>query len=309
MDRARGGRAMKRGKGSFGLDRYQNLTGYLFLSPLLAIFSVFLLYSIYYLIKTSFSFMTISFSNPRPVGLSNYGIVFGDAQFYKAILNTFLLSASGIFVGLSLGFVLAVFLSFRFKGRGFFGTLFFVPTMLPIALVAAVFGLMLEYNDGLINNAIRALGIGFLDLRWLSDPKLAMGSVMSMSIFLVGVPLMYYSADLTSLDKSVFEAAVLDGAGMRHILWRILYPLLKSTHKTIALSLLLGGFREMERVFLMTDSGPGGATDIIGTYIFRNARSAGSNLGFVSAAAVVVLLLALGISLLQLVFYPRPKWR
>jgi ABC-type sugar transport system permease subunit len=177
--------------------------------------------------------------------------------------------------------------------------------MLPIAFVAAVFSLMLEYNDGLINNLIRFLHLHFLDLRFLSDPHLAMLSVMSVSIFLLGVPLMYYSADLSTMSRSVFEAAIIDGAGMRDIFLLILYPMLTNTHKTIVITMLLGGFREMERVFLMTDGGPGGATEIVGTYIYRNARSAGSNLGFVSAAAVLILIAALLISLLQFRFYAR----
>jgi raffinose/stachyose/melibiose transport system permease protein len=130
-------------------------------------------------------------------------------------------------------------------------------------------------------------------------------SVMSVSIFLLGVPLMYYSADLSTMTRSVFEAAIIDGAGLRDMFLLVIYPMLANTHKTIVITMLLGGFREMERVFLMTDGGPGGATEIIGTYVYRNARSAGSNLGFVSAAAALILIVALLISLLQFRFYAR----
>ena len=111
---------------------------------------------------------------------------------------------------------------------------------------------------------------------------------------------MYYTADLTTLNKSVLEAATIDGATMRHQLFFIIYPMLKNTHKTIILSMLLGGFREMERVFLMTDGGPGGSTEIIGTYIYRATRSAGSNIGLVCAASVIVLIVAFVISFIQL---------
>jgi raffinose/stachyose/melibiose transport system permease protein len=151
---------------SWGINRRQNLTGYLFLLPLIAVFSIFLLYSFYFLIRNSFNFVTISFSNPRFVGFANYLTVLGDRMFFRSLLNTFLLSFAGITVGLTLGCVLAVFLSFHFRGRGFFNSLFFVPTMLPIAFVAAVFSLMLEYNDGLVNNLIRFLHLRLLDLRY-----------------------------------------------------------------------------------------------------------------------------------------------
>ena len=64
---------------------------------------------------------------------------------------------------------------------------------------------------------------------------------------------MYYTADLTTISRSILEAATIDGAGMKDQLLLIIFPVLKNTHKTIILSMLLGGFREMERVYLMTD--------------------------------------------------------
>jgi ABC-type sugar transport system permease subunit len=171
--------------------------------------------------------------------------------------------------------------------------------MLPMAFIAVIFGTLLEYNDGLLNNMARFLDLKFLDQRWLSNPRLALASVSAVSIYLIGIPIMYYTAELATLNNSVFEAAIVDGASFRQILFLVLYPILKNTHMTIALSLLLGGFREMERVYLMTDGGPGGATEIISTYIFRNSRSAGANLGFVAAISVLTLLLAFAITIAQ----------
>ena len=110
----------------------------------------------------------------------------------------------------------------------------------------------------------------------------------------------YSTADLTTISRSILEAATIDGAGMKDQLLLIIFPVLKNTHKTIILSMLLGGFREMERVYLMTDGGPGGSTEIIGTYIYRATRSAGSNIGLVCAAAIIVLIVAFIISFIQL---------
>lgn len=136
-------------------------------------------------------------------------------------------------------------------------------------------------NAGIVNQILRGVGLGALAQRWLADPKLAMGAVCSVSIFMIGIPIMYYTADLTTISRSILEAATIDGAGMKDQLLLIIFPVLKNTHKTIILSMLLGGFREMERVYLMTDGGPGGCTEIIGTYIYRATRSAGSNIGLV----------------------------
>lgn len=83
--------------------------------------------------------------------------------------------------------------------------------MLPIALMATVFGSMLEYKNGIVNQILRGVGLGALAQRWLADPKLAMGAVCSVSIFMIGIPIMYYTADLTTISRSILEAATIDG--------------------------------------------------------------------------------------------------
>lgn len=282
------------------MKRRNNRAGYLFLLPLIIIFIGLLGYSFYFLIRNSFNHVTITFRNTEFVGLSNYSVILSDGSFWKALLNTFLLSTANIFCGLTFGFFIAIILNFKIKGKRFFHALFFVPSMLPIALMAAVFSSMLEYKNGIVNQLLRGVGLGNLAQRWLADPNLAIWSVCSVSIFLIGIPIMYYTADMTTISDSVLEAATMDGAKMRHQLFLIIYPMLKNTHKTIILSMLLGGFREMERVFMMTDGGPGGKTEIIGTYIYRATRSAGSNIGMVCAAAIIVLIVAFLISFIQL---------
>lgn len=282
------------------VNKRNNAAGFMFLLPLIIIFAALLGYSFYFLIKNSFYDVTISFRNAEFAGLNNFKILLQDKSFWQSFLNTFLLAASNIFFGLTFGFLIAIILNFKFRGKRFFHALFFIPSMLPIALMAAVFSSMLEYKDGVVNQILRFAGLGNLAQSWLADPQLAMWSVCSMSIFLIGIPIMYYTADLTTISTDVLEAATVDGAKMRHQLFLVIYPMLKNTHKTIILSMLLSGFREMERVFLMTDGGPGGKTEIIGTYIYRASRSAGSNIGLVCAAALVVLLAAFLIAFIQM---------
>ena len=279
-------------------QKRNNRAGFLFLLPLIVIFIGLLGYSFYFLSVNSFRDVTITFRHTEFTGLANYKTVLTDLKFWRSLLNTFILSAANIFCGLTFGFFIAIVLNFKMKGKRFFHALFFIPSMLPIALMAAVFSSMLEYKNGIINQLLRGVGLDVLAQRWLADPRLAIFSVCSVSVFLIGIPIMYYTADLTTISDSVLEAATMDGAKTRHQLFLVIYPMLKNTHKTIILSMLLGGFREMERVFLMTDGGPGGKTEIIGTYIYRATRSAGSNM--VCAAAIVVLIVAFLISFIQL---------
>lgn len=288
------------GKGGKGIRQKNNAAGFLFLLPLIIIFVGLLGYSFYFLISNSFQHVTITFRNREYTGMANYQTIIQDKTFWKSLFNTFVLSAANIFCGLTFGFFIAIILNFKIKGKRFFHALFFIPSMLPIALMAAVFSSMLEYKNGIVNELLRGVGLGALAQRWLADPNLALWSVCSVSVFLIGIPIMYYTADLTTINDSVLEAATVDGAKLRHQLFLVIYPMLKNTHKTIILSMLLGGFREMERVFMMTDGGPGGATEIVGTYIYRATRSAGSNIGLVCAAAIIVLIVAFLISFIQM---------
>ena len=143
--------------------------------------------------------------------------------------------------------------------------------------------------------------------RWLVDPELAMISVLSISVFLIGIPIMYYSAGIATVNTAVFEAALIDGANMRQILTIILYPLLENTHYTVILSMLLSSFREFERVYLLTNGGPGGATEISGTYIYKFTKAAGANLGLVCAASLIILGIAFLISYFQIRFSSKQE--
>lgn len=282
----------------------ENVAGYLFILPTLILFGVFFVFSFYFLFKTSFQNVNLSFLNAEYIGWHNYKLVVSDSRFYQSIFNNFILSAFGIFVSLTLGFLISIFLSFKLKGTRFLHAVYFLPSLLPMALIASVFGMMLEYKFGTLNVFLRAVGLDELALRWLGDPHLALTCVMFVSVYLIGIPIMYYSSELTTLNTGILEAAMIDGASMQRIIGFILFPLLKNSHKTIVISMLLASFREFERVFLMTGGGPGGATDISSTYIYRYVKM-GTDMGYVSATSVMILLIALVISFVQLNVYRR----
>ncbi|MFC5529378.1 carbohydrate ABC transporter permease [Cohnella yongneupensis] len=281
----------------------QHATGYLFVAPLLVLFAVFLLYGFYFIIHASFFNETLSFHDAKFVGWNNYRIAIEDSRFIHSIVNNLVFSAAAIAISLTVGCVISVVLSIGIKGSRLLGALFFIPSFMPLALIAMVFSIMLEFRFGTLNELLRNVGMDGMAQRWLSDPNLAYVSIMSISVFLIGLPMMYYNADLTTINTGVLEAAVIDGAGLGRMLWHILFPLLKNAHKTIILSTLLGSFREFERVFLLTQGGPAGTTENSSVYIYSFARSAGVNIGYVCAASVIVLAIALCISVIQLLAY------
>ena len=282
-------------------------TAAVFLLPLLLIIGVFLLFSIVFIVKNSFFELDLSFSDPVFVGWDNYRALLTDTLFYRSIVNNLVFAGTIVLSGVTLGFMLAVIVSLNVRfGKVIFAVLF-IPAILPRALVATVFRQMLEYHTGSVNGFLQSVGISTEHLMWLTDPALAYVSVIGVFIYMIGIPLLYYNADLASIEPSVLESAVIDGAGMVAMIVRIIYPLVGSSHRTIIISSILAGFRMFEVVFLLTRSGPGFTTEVTGTYVFRFTRQ-GTHIGFVSAASAFVLVMALLLAIVQtIVIYRRQR--
>ena len=176
----------------------KNKTALLFLLPLFVVIGVFLLYSIYFIFTNSFFKFDLSFSNFEFTGFNNYKLVLTDGLFYRSIMNNLLISGSYILYSVTIGFLLAVFLSLEIKGSRFLFALFFLPALLPRALIARVFKEMLEFRAGSMNALLSSVGID--NIHWLGDKGLALMSVISIFFFMVGLPLLYYNAELSTLD-------------------------------------------------------------------------------------------------------------
>lgn len=274
-------------------------TALLFLTPLFLLYAVYYAYSFWFLIGTSFTKVSISFDNAVNVGWKNYRLLLEDHTFLTAIRNNLLFAAGSVVVALTLAFGIAVMLATGIGGRRLYYTIFLVPALTPVALVATVFGQMLEYQNGALNQGLRAIGLGGLAQHWLTQPGWAFAAVIGLFAYLIGLPIMYYTADLAAMDTAVLEAALMDGAGPLFIMRRVVHPMMRSTHITVTLALLLGSFRAFEVVLLSTGGGPDDTTEIVGTYTYRFVTSGGSTIGYASAASVLVLIVAMLVSGVQ----------
>ena len=297
---------MTQAAASIGRNRVR--TALLFLAPLTLFYLVFYAYSFFYVGFASFFDTDATLRDLEFVGLDNYELLLTHDRFWTAIFNTIGFALVGIAAALTIGFFLAVVLSTKLRGHGFFYAVFFLPALMPMSLVASVFGVMLASRSGTVNEILRFVGMGDFTQRWLGDPTLAWISVGMIFVYVIGLPIMYYTADLSTINISLLEAAVVDGAGAWPMLRLILFPLLVGARRTIILSILLGTFRAFEVVYLSTGGGPSGRTEIAGTYLYTFATS-GVNVGYVSAASVVVLLCALSISIINLILQKRGERR
>jgi ABC-type sugar transport system permease subunit len=191
--------------------------------------------------------------------------------------------------------------------RRFFHIVFLLPSLIPLALFATVFGQMLQTRDGAINSTLRSAGLGGLAQDWLGNEPSAYAALFILLTYLIGLPIMYYTADLSTANTSVLEAAMIDGASTPQMYRLILFPMLRGTHKTVILWVLLGSFRAFEVVYFSTQTEPGGRTNITGTYIYNQMfpSAGGGQIGYAAAASLVVLVVAVVISAVNVVVTRR----
>ena len=270
-----------------------------FFGPLVIMYLVFYVFSLGFLLYTSLHRVNISPTGGHWVGFDNFLLLLTDANFLTALANNLVFAAVAIGTGLTLGFFIAVTLSTGVRRKGVFYVAFLLPSLMPLALIASVFRVLLESRFGALNETLRAVGLEALAMGWLIEPTLAYGEVVILFVYLIGLPVMYYTAAMSTINTSVIEAAVLDGAGTSQIMRQILFPLLSATHKTIIVSTVLMTFRAFDIVFFSTQGGPSGVTEITGTCVYRFFTS-GNNMGYGSAAALLVMIISLVISIVQL---------
>lgn len=282
-------------------------TAALFLAPLLLFYGVYYVYAFVFLGRTSTTSVDLSFTGATEVGLRNFELILTDRQFWIAIGNNLFFAGAQIAIALTLGFFLAVSLASGIRFRRPFYLAFLLPSLIPMSLFATVFGQMLQTDDGAVNQTLRAIGLGAFAQDWTGSTGPAYAAIIVLLTYMIGLPIMYYTADLSTTNTAVLEAAMIDGAKTWQMYRLILFPMLSGAHKTVILSLLLGSFRWFEVVYFSTNSQPGGRTAIAGTYIYDHMFPSigGGQIGYAAAASVVVLAIALAVSAVNVLVQRR----
>ncbi len=263
---------------------------YLYVAPMVALLALIFGYSLVRVFD--FSGRLIRGASGMWVGRLNYELVLEDPTFREAVENSaLLLLAVPVLVLISL--VVSVLLFDRVRGWRFYRTVVFLPFILAIPVVGIIFSYILQLN-GVLNEALRGIGLGGLALDWLGDERLALWSVLFVIVWReVGFGIILFLARLMSMDESQLEAARIDGAGWFQRLRHIIVPELRGTiefYAVIATITMLAWV--FAYVWTLTAGGPGNATQIVELYIY-NQGVRGSLPGLASAVAVLLLVTTL----------------
>ncbi len=230
-------------------------------------------------------------TSPKWLGLANFSEFFGNSESAEVLLHTLEIGVAYV-IGVNLvGLGLAVGLESTLKSRGILRAVFFLPAVISPLVVAFIWKFMLDAN-GAINEALAAVGLGSLEKPWLGEPTLALASVVVVMIWqFAGYHMLIYSAGLQGIQAELREAAAVDGAGPWRRFRDITLPLLRPT-MTISVALsTITSFMVFDQVIALTGGGPAGATETLGTYVYKQAFVNG-RYGY---SAAVALLLVIGV--------------
>ncbi|MBN9202092.1 carbohydrate ABC transporter permease [Microbacterium aurantiacum] len=233
------------------------------------------------------------------VGLRNYFVIFSDPNFQAALgHNVFIVVMSLIMQG-PVAILLALLLNRKMRGQSVIRVLIFVPYVIAEVVVGTGFSLLLA-TRGALNDFLENAGLGFLASDWLSDPAIAIWTLMAILTWkYVGFAVILFLAGLQSVPEELYEAAAIDGASYWQIQRRITLPLLGPTIRIWAFLSIIGALQLFDLVYIIWGQyvASVAGTNTMAIYMVATGRNAG-NFGYGNAVAVVIFLISLVVALI-----------
>ena len=282
---------------------YRGKAPYLFLLPYLVIASAFTLYPLLNAAVLAF-YQTNGPASRAFVGFDNFRFLTTDALFHTALKNTAVFALCSVFLQLPLSMALALLLnSGKSRAKAFFRLVLFSPNLVGQIFVGILFAVMFTPRYGLINRFVHALTGWGLEERWLGNPALVMPAIVLTSLWIwVGFNMIYFLAALQSVDKSLQEAARIDGANPFQVFWHVTLPSMRHVVVFVLITCISGSFQLFELpLALLPDSngrGPDNAGLTVIGYLYEVGFNSG-DLGLGSAVGWVVALVIFVLSLIQ----------
>jgi len=278
--------------------RREAIAGYLFILPNLMGFLLFVLGPVIAALVLGFVEWDMR-SSGEFVGLANYRkLAFEDEYFWKYVLNTLFLML-GIPIGMAGSLLLALVLNQKIRGRVFFRTIYFLPTMCAGVAIYFLWLWLLDADFGLVNQLLVHLRLPRIG--WLTTVRWAKPSLILMGLWtgVGGFNMILYLAALQNVPKHLYEAAEIDGAGRWRKFWAVTWPYLTPTTFFISIMSIIGGLQGgFEMAYIMTKGGPLGSTTTINYYLFKNIYDY-ARFGYAASIAWVLFLMVFVFTLLN----------
>ncbi len=235
------------------------------------------------------------------IGLDNFKEIFSpDRNYMGYIANTVWFTIATTFGKTGLALVFALLLSKGVRALNFHRSVLYLPSVLSILIVGMVFSSILNPSSGFLNEFFRALGLDGLAQKWLTDPKIAMWSVIGVDIWRgMGYIMTILIVGILSISPTYYEAADIDGANALQKFRYITFPLLKPTLAVTLVLNVLYGLKVFDIVYVLTNGGPGRATEVMYTAVFKEFSLGRYGVGTALSTVMLVIMVIVGIFIIR----------
>ncbi len=288
--------------GTLGSARVREaLVGYAFVAVPMAIFLTFFIYPLVYSVYISRYDWGV-FGKIETLGWENYRTLAHDDIFWRAVKNTLMYTAVVVPLEMALALTLAVIVNAGIRGKGFFRSAFYFPSLASSAAITAITIYILS-ADGLLNAILGG------QRAWFGDSDTALWSIVGLNAWTTsGTLMLFYLAALQAIPTDVYEAAAIDGAKTWRTFSRITFPLLKPGHFFVAVVSVIGALQIFDQSFFVSkgSGGPNYSTLTVVLYLYRTAI-ADVRFGYAAAIGIALFVLIFTLTLIQRLLFGKAE--
>lgn len=285
-------------------DSKNRMVAYAFLLPNFLGFLIFTMIPVI----SSFGLCLMEWDTSNPmkfVGFNNFITMFKDETFYVSLWNTVLYTLIVVPGTMLIALVLALALNRGLKATKLFRSIFFFPYISSLVAVAVAWNMLFQPEMGPINGMLRVIGVSNPP-GWTASVDWAMPAIIIVGIWKsMGYYMIIYLAGLQGIPKQLYEAATVDGANSWQKLRSITLPMLTPTTFFVSIMLIINSFKVFDQIAIMTNGGPGRATNVL-VYNIYNQAFINFKMGYASANALVLFAIVISITIFQ--FRNEKKW-
>ena len=284
----------------------RRFSSYSLVIPALVVYTFVMIIPTFTNIQFSFTNWNGVSDNFDYVGFRNYANLFRDPNFFKALLVTFEMSILIIVFQQALGLALALQLERNRKINVFFRSLFFIPNLLNTVVVGLIFSYAFSFNFGYVREFFELIGLDSVArIDWLGNGKYALYAIVFTTVWQYsGLSMLLYLSSLMEIPPDLYESALIDGVSSWQRFRHITFPLIAPALTINSLITLIGCIRLFDLPYVMTNGGPGNATQTIAILLYKDTFM-GHNAGRGAADSVVLVAIILLFSLIQNSFLRR----
>lgn len=282
--------------GAGSLKRRIAVTALIFIAPVLIynlIFKIVPIFVSLFLSLTKFS----GFGEARFIGLANYARIFGDSEFWRAVLVTFQFSIEVLPLNMLISLLLALLVNSGLKGIGIFRAIYYLPVITPMVAASMIWIWLYDPQIGILNFLLSLFNIP--PVNFLRNPNAALHSIVAMRIWRgAGWNMLIYLAGLQGISKNLYEAAAIDGASSIRRFFKITLPLLRPVHVYVLIVGMISTLQSFTEMYVMTGGGPLQSTTTVGLLIYRAAFDY-MDMGYASAMSFVLGIMIMTLSVVS----------